>query len=399
MIPEVVQFGQKHGLADAAQKELQGLMSASITLTSKKVTIAVPATVANLGPGIDTCGLAMDIWDEITVEYAAQFSLEMSGDGARLVPRRKEENLAVAGVEGAFSCRGRAMPAVRISCVHRIPWGRGLGAEVASFVGGFLAGSVLCGEEVAALGKKEAEGDAGSGSLVAILSSATDDTAAHGGVQKGSNVDTLMQLAISRGWTPGNVCPAISGALQIGVETPSGFRSHRVPIPNGLVAVIFVPTSQPEGAPFPKQAVGRKEAISNVGHMALLINCFCSGEWGMFAKAAEDTIGREHVASQFPYMPDVIQSALDAGATGAFPCGFGPSVMALITCRTGDVLAQSSSNELERAVAKAMLSKADEVGCDGRVLIAKPADIGAHVVAQKSELGIHEDSERIIYFQ
>jgi len=392
MLPEVAQFGNKHGLEEAALQELHGLMSASITLTSKRVTIAVPATVANLGPGIDTCGLAVDIWDEVTVEYASEFHLEMSGDSS-LVPRSREKNLAVAGVESAFTSLGKTLPAVRICCCHRIPWGRGLGAEAASFVGGFLAGSVLCGEAVAALGRKGATQDADAEATLGLIAGLAADG------KRTSNVDTLMQLAISRGWSPGNVCPAIYGALQIGVETPSGFRGHRVPTPNGLVCVLFVPNDQPDGVSLPKQPVERKAAIANVGHMALLINCFCSGDFDMFAKAADDAIGRSHRDAQFPYMHSVVECAGEAGATGVFQCGYGPSVMALITGRTGDVLAQSSSNELERAVAKAMLSKADELGCAGRVLIAKPADIGAHVVAQKSELGVHEDNERIIYFQ
>jgi len=380
--PEVVQFGKRHNLSGAAQEELQGLMSASLNLTSKRVTVAVPASVAHLGPGLDSCGLALDIWDEITVEYGAEFDLELAGN-CQQVPRSREQNLAAAGVASAFASMGREAPAVRMSCVHRIPWGRGLGAESASFVGGFLAGRVLCGEEVSALAGGERAPSAGG--------EATPG-------EKKNNVDIMLQAAIARGWSVGNVCPAIFGALQIGVETPTGVRSHRVPAPNGIVCALFVPDESKEGLPMSTEFVERKAAVFNVGHMALLINCFCSGNFDMFAKAMEDTVSQEHCASQFPWSTEVIKAATAAGASGACLCGYGPSVFALITGRTGDVLAQSSSNDLERSVARAMLAKADEGGVPGRVLIAKPADIGAHVVAQKSELGI-EGNDRIIYFQ
>jgi len=73
--------------------------------------------------------------------------------------------------------------------------------------------------------------------------------------------------------------------------------------------------------------------------------------------------------------------------------------MALITGRSGDVLAQSASNQLERDVAEAMLDKADELGLNGSVLIAKPADVGAHVLARKSEIGGAHTNDRIVYFQ
>eukprot|EP00913_Durusdinium_trenchii_P029803 g27928.t1 len=67
--------------------------------------------------------------------------------------------------------------------------------------------------------------------------------------------------------------------------------------------------------------------------------------------------------------------------------------------RTGDVLAQSASNQLEQDVAKAMLRAAEESSVTGQILIAKPCDVGAHVIAQKSALGPADETSRISYFQ
>jgi len=415
VLPEVVEFGQKHGLSTSAQMELQGLMNASITLTQKKVTVVVPATVANLGPGLETCGLAVDIWDEFTVEYSEHFHLEAFGDYSADVPRATDQNLAVLGAKFAFEASGRPFPSLRISCTHNIPYKQGLGGPSASFVGGYLAGSVLCSEELSSLvvqGEKSEIGRTGSladvlgqspihriPSSAAVAAAFPAPPAGHGPSERGGGLDTLLQQAISRGWNPGNVCPAIYGALQIGTGSSTGFESHRVPMPNGLVCVLWVPGNLNEGERLPKQAVDRKAAIFNVGRMALLTNCFCTGNFEMFSKATEDTLAQPHCASQFPFVTSICQAAVDAGASGAFACGYGPSVMALITGRTGDILAQSSFEDLERAVAKAMLSKADEVGQPGRILIAKPADVGAHVLAQKSELASSADGGRIVYFQ
>ncbi|CAE8622568.1 unnamed protein product, partial [Polarella glacialis] len=195
------------------------------------------------------------------------------------------------------------------------------------------------------------------------------------------------------------VCPAIYGALQIGIATPDGMRSHRVPIPHGLVCVLFVPDGQEEGKPLPPSEVGRKDAVFNLGRSACLINCFVTQDFAKFSKATEDCLTSNHINKNFPHIPAVSQAAMAAGAAGACPCGYGPSVLALIPGRQGDVLAQSASNQLEHNVAKAMLRAAEESGVQGQILIAKPADIGAHLVAQKSSLGAPDDFARIVYFQ
>lgn len=380
---ELADFAQRHGLSSEARQELQCLLESTILLTNKRVTVCVPATVANLGPGLETCGLAVDIWDEYTLEYADHFTLEVVGDGA-LVPRT-DENLVVVGASSAFKAANLPFPALRVSCTHRIPVGKGLGAAAASFVGGYLAGSVLCTEELRL--------SSDSTPLRAVdfkeVAAATGDS---------TYLETLLRATVLRGWNPGNVCPAVYGALQIGINMDSGLRSHRVPTPNGLVCVIFVPDESEEGTGLPDQPVDRKAAIFNVGRVALLINCFCTGEFAVFQKATEDALAQPLCKAQFPFLAPVIQAAVGAGAAGACPCAYGPSVMALITGRSGDVLAQSASNQLERGVATAMLSKAEELGISGQVLIAKPADVGAHVIAQKSELAA-ADSSRITYFQ
>ncbi|CAK9060088.1 unnamed protein product [Durusdinium trenchii] len=217
-----------------------------------------------------------------------------------------------------------------------------------------------------------------------------------------AGVEALLQAAIARGWNPGNVCPAIYGALQIGIHTPSGMRSHRVPIPHGLVLCLFVPDGKEEDVGLDIEMVERQKAIFNVGRCALLINVFCTQEFSKFQKfqkASEDSLGMTQISEKFPYIKSVCQAALAAGAAGACAAGYGPSVLALMQGRTGDVLAQSASNQLEQDVAKAMLRAAEESSVTGQILIAKPCDVGAHVIAQKSALGPADETSRISYFQ
>eukprot|EP00439_Symbiodinium_sp_Y106_P079168 s781_g17.t2 len=416
LMPEVASFAQKYGLAGPAQEELQKLMHASVALAQRRVTVSVPATVANLGPGLETVGLAVDIWDEFTLEFSDHFSVELRGPDIAEVPRT-EANLVVQGAAAAFKVCGRHLPSLRFICEHRIPFNKGLGAASASFVGGFLAASVLSAEELRLSPRPEQPEQE---EVVRARSGTFPD----GVPCETSNVDALLQATVARGWNPGNVCPAIYGALQIGIPTVSGTRSHRVPIPNGLVLCLFVPDAkgqattnraigtggglprpacrkkrEEEGQRLEVESVERRNAIFNVGRSALLINCFATQDFAKFQKASEDFLATPTILEKFPHIRPVSQAALAAGASGACACGYGPSVMALIQGRTGDVLAQSASNQLEQNVGKAMLTAGEECLVNGQILIAKPVDVGAHVVAQKSTLGQSDEKSRIVYFQ
>lgn len=378
MAPDAKEFGTKHGLDEKAQSDL--------TLNQKKATVTVPASIANLGPGIDCLGVAVDIWDEITLEYAKEESLELLGETTG-VPKQMALNLAVQGVRAAFKNEDRPFPTLKITCTHRIPWLQGLGAPAASFIGGFLAGSVLCGEEMATLN----EGSA----LVRVQSEGEVSPRS-----RQSGLNKLQKHAAKRGWNLGNVCPAIHGGIQIGIETVRGFHSHRVPLQSALLCIIFVPENLTEGkAPEKDGKIDRQSAISNLSRMALLTNAFCTGNFDMLTKATENSLALTAASSQFPFVSAVCQAATDAGAVGAFPANYGPAVVALIAGFTGDLFAQSSFTRRQDAVANAMLAAADAAGIPGNVMIAKTSEVGAHVLAQKSDLGRGNTASRIVFHQ
>ena len=103
------------------------------------VTVRVPATTANLGPGFDTIGMAVDIWTEVSVKRSDRFSIESEGEGADVLPN-DETNLVVVGLRAAFEAAGQSMPLLEIRCKNRIPFARGLGSSSAGIVAGIIAG-------------------------------------------------------------------------------------------------------------------------------------------------------------------------------------------------------------------------------------------------------------------
>ncbi|RQM30350.1 hypothetical protein B5M09_002612 [Aphanomyces astaci] len=118
------------------------------------VTVRVPATTANMGPGFDCIGMAVDIWNELTVERADAFSLTNEGEGSDVLPT-DETNLIVVGLKAAFNAAGQDLPLLRIHCRNRIPFARGLGSSSAGIVAGIIAGLVIAGHELSVLGKEE----------------------------------------------------------------------------------------------------------------------------------------------------------------------------------------------------------------------------------------------------
>ena len=98
----------------------------TLSFTAGEVRVRVPATSANLGPGYDSLGLALDLYDEITARVTpGGVTVEVSGEGAGDVPR-SEDHLVVRAMHAAFDHIGGRPPGLALRCVNRIPHARGL---------------------------------------------------------------------------------------------------------------------------------------------------------------------------------------------------------------------------------------------------------------------------------
>lgn len=146
-----------------------------LPLQRRSVTVRVPATTANMGPGFDCIGIALDIWNELMVETFHIQSFEIIGEGASSLPK-DDTNLVIVGMKAAFkvgqkfvahnkSCDTNLiqeacsilyakeysnvqLPPFKYTCTNRIPFARGLGSSSAAVVCGLVAGLVLTGVEL-----------------------------------------------------------------------------------------------------------------------------------------------------------------------------------------------------------------------------------------------------------
>jgi homoserine kinase len=327
------------------------------------VTVRVPATSANLGPGFDCLGMAVDLWNELTVERSTAFSIMITGEGAEEIPRTKD-NFVVVGLELVFQKFGMAVPTLSYFCNNGIPFGSGLGSSSAAIVSGILAGLVLAGKELPVNGQEE-----------------------------------LLQIAAQVEGHIDNLAPCIYGGLQLGVHADDRWTTTNINSPPNLQLIVFTPniamSTSEARAMLPKE-IPRSDAVFNIGRLGLLVNAMATGDLGALRVATQDAL-HQPIRGQpgvMPWLFPLIKAALGAGANGAFLSGAGSSVMAIAGPLRGDRFAQCHAERTDRAIATAMKAAAAEVNTKGRVFVTRMSDRGAYVTDVQTDGGPSADSPR-----
>ena len=266
-----------------------------MTDATRTVTVRVPATTANLGPGFDTLGLALSIYDELTVTTLPEQGLEVTveGVGAEEIPR-DASNLVVSSIAYVYEQFGQPLPGLRLHAVNGIPHGRGLGSSGAAVVAGIVAARGLL------------EG------VVEIT---------HG---------DLLRIATEIEGHPDNVAPSLFGGLTIAWLDEHGPQHKKLIVDRGVSPLVFVPTftmSTKLARSLQPESVPHEDAIFNVSRSALLIAALTQSPELLLA-ATEDKLHQSYRASAMPET-DALVRMLRAEGFAAVVSGAGPSVLVL----------------------------------------------------------------------
>ncbi len=263
-------------------------------LVGRSVTVRVPATSANLGPGFDTLGLALALYDELHVTATASgVTVDVHGVGAGEVPT-DETNLVVRSIRHAFDHYGIAMPGLALEAHNVIPHGRGLGSSGAAIVSGIMAAKGL-------------------------LEGVVDIDA-----------EALLTLATELEGHPDNVAPAIFGGLTIAWTTPDGPKAKKLIVHRGVSPVVCVPAATMSTAlarSLQPESVPHADAVFNVSRSALLIASLIQSP-ELLLEATEDRLHQDYRASAMPETNALIQ-ILRANGLAAVVSGAGPSILVL----------------------------------------------------------------------
>jgi homoserine kinase len=273
-----------------------------------RITINVPATTANLGPGFDCLGLALDWWNTITVERAGKFSVHLRGDSEGLPA--DDTNMVIEHIRILYKHLGAQMPPLRVTMTNRIPIGKGFGSSAAALVGGLVAGNALAGTPLSA--------------------------------------QELLELANELEGHPDNVSAAIFGGFTI-----SAFEGGRVvcaavePAENWR-AVVYIPdhalSTKKARKVLPDQ-ISRADAVFNIGRAALLAYAFTTQRAGFMKIGTEDRLHQPYRVPLVKGMPEMLEAACAAGANGAALSGAGPSLIAFATSTANAARIQTAFRE------------------------------------------------------
>lgn len=315
-----------------------------------RITVDVPATTSNLGPGFDAVGMALSLsstficeTDGLAPPLAAQedaatpppaLVVEVEGYGADTLPR-DASHLVVATLRDALARHGRGLPAMRLLQRNQIPLGSGLGSSSTAIVGGLAMAQALLGMPL--------------------------------------DRDALLRDACRLEGHPDNAAPCVLGGL---VTATLGEAVHAVsvPIASQLGCVVCTPalhlSTAEMRAALPAQ-VPFADAVFNGTHACLLIAALATGRLALLAEATQDRLHQRFRAAHVPGFEAVIAASQRAGALTTVLSGAGPTVIALIDRETCDA----------EAIRDAMVAAFRGAGLasEGRVLAPRAAGVAVTV--------------------
>ena len=291
------------------------------------IKIRVPATSANLGPGFDCLGLALDIWNEVTFEESDSFRYQVTGEGAEKLNHRPS-NLLTDSFKRVYEICDKPLKGINIQAHNSILHSSGLGSSAAAIVAGIFGANEL--------------------------------------LNKPLDSHAIVQLATQIEGHPDNVAPALFGGLVVSVITEHEVITRRYDVPP-LSVVIVKPEVQWQtrtARSVLPETVSRTDAIYNIGRTALVIDAFRNGDLDLLQKAIDDRIHQSYRLKRIPAGLAAYEAAKQFGAAAL--SGAGPSIICFV-----------SAEKTENAKAK-LIDVFKKQGIQSRGLITQPRNLGTH---------------------
>ena len=295
-----------------------------------KFSIKVPATSANLGPGFDTLGLALDLWNETIITPADSFSVQVNGEGANRLSSGKH-NLIIRAAQKLADRVDKTLTPFHAECVNQIPLSSGLGSSAAAILTGLLAGNAL--------------------------------------LENPLSKDEMLDLAAEMDGHADNVAPALMGGLVVSTLEKKKVIASQIPVGMDLHITIalpdfYLPTKQARAA-LPRK-ISMKNAIHNISHTVLVTEAFRTGNLNLLGDAMTDTMHQPYRLKLIPGAQSVMDAAREAGASAVALSGAGPSVIAF-------------SSKADAGIGESMKRAFEKAGLQTRIFTLGVSGRGAEI--------------------
>ena len=258
-----------------------------------RLTVRVPATTANLGPGFDTFGLALDLWNEAVFELSGMgFKVDFNGSQSDELPR-DGDNLIAKAFAFLYQKQEAVLPiGVHITCTNRIPTGSGLGSSASAVLAGLSAANAFLGYPY--------------------------------------NAECLLVLAAEMEGHPDNAAAAIYGGLTVSLCEDEKLMTLRYEVPPVSVAIVvpkFDLPTQTARAALPQQ-VSIKDAVYNIGRAVLVVDALRLGDLDLLGEVMKDRLHQPYRFQLIPGCLEARDAALETGAKAVVLSGAGPGLLA-----------------------------------------------------------------------
>ena len=301
----------------------------------QKVVVDVPATTANLGPGFDCLGAALDLNNRFAMRRiegnGERFELIIEGaEGSHL--RGGPDNLVYRAAQRVWKAAGLEPVALEARVRLAVPPARGLGSSATAIVAGLMGANALVGDPL--------------------------------------SKEKLLELAIDIEGHPDNVVPSLLGGLCMTAKAASQrWRVVRCEWTSAIKAVVAIPSirlSTSEARRAMPKAIPVSDAVVNLGALTLLLQGLRTGNGDLIADGMHDRLHEPYRWRLIKGGDQVKSSALEAGAWGCAISGAGPSIIALC------------SEDKGKAVSAAMVRAWEAAGVASRAPVLDLQTSGSH---------------------
>jgi homoserine kinase len=259
------------------------------------VTVKVPASTANMGPGFDAIGMAFQLYTVIRMELASETKIQVLGDHLSALATDKS-NLLYQVAAHLYQTLDLAVPELSIEVSSEIPLTRGLGSSAAAVVGALVAANVLAGKPYTS--------------------------------------DELFSMAARWEGHPDNVGASFFGGIIVSSmpEKEGQVPYVCLPVPDTLRVLALIPDfwlSTDRARSVLPDNYNKKDVVFTIGHSSLMVAALAQNRLDLLAEAMQDRIHQNYRASLIPGLAEILSGAVSHGALGTALSGAGPTMLCL----------------------------------------------------------------------
>lgn len=264
-------------------------------IQKNSISLKIPATTANIGPGFDCLGAALTLYNEFTFSLTDQEKTTFQVVGAESSKiSLSDDNLLYQSFLRLYQHVGKTPPPVEITIKVGVPLARGLGSSATAIIGGLLGANHF--------------------------------------LENSCSESELLNLAIAIEGHPDNVVPAFLGNCILSVKTEDRWQFVPINCHSDLAFILAIPdfelSTEKARAVLPTQ-LSYQSAIYNMSHLALLIKALETGNQEWLSIALNDQLHQPYRKSLIQDYDLIEEAALNAGAYGMVISGAGPTLLSL----------------------------------------------------------------------